>query len=204
MSRSRQKRVSRSSSSRVPIVEPTTDSCRKNTRLSSAAGAWPGGGAGDDQHAARLERLDRVAPGGLPDGLHHRVDALGQPGAGFERLVGAELQRLLALALRAAGHPHARAGGAAEHGQRGRHAARGALHEHGLARGHAAAREQHPVGGQPRGGQAGGVLEGQLGRLGDDVALAAPPPARPASPDGARTAAIGAGRASRRRARSQR
>ena len=32
-----QKRASRSSSSRVPIVEPTTDSWRKNTRLSSAA-----------------------------------------------------------------------------------------------------------------------------------------------------------------------
>ncbi len=41
MSRSRQKRISRSSSSRVPIVDPTTDSCRKNTRLSSAGGASP-------------------------------------------------------------------------------------------------------------------------------------------------------------------
>ncbi len=34
-------RSSRSSSSRVPMVEPRTRSCRKNTRWSSAEGAWP-------------------------------------------------------------------------------------------------------------------------------------------------------------------
>src|ERR1700679_3090399 len=41
MLRARQKRISRCSSSRVPIVEPTTSSWRKKTRLSSAEGAWP-------------------------------------------------------------------------------------------------------------------------------------------------------------------
>ena len=34
-------RISRSSSSRVPIVEPITDSCKKNTRESSAGGESP-------------------------------------------------------------------------------------------------------------------------------------------------------------------
>ena len=38
---STQNRTSRSSSSRVPIVDPTIDSCRKYTRLSSVGGANP-------------------------------------------------------------------------------------------------------------------------------------------------------------------
>ena len=33
--------ASRASWSRLPMVEPTTDSCRKNTRFSSAGGAAP-------------------------------------------------------------------------------------------------------------------------------------------------------------------
>ena len=41
MSLSTQNRANRSSSSRVPIVDPMTESCRKNTRVSSAGGAAP-------------------------------------------------------------------------------------------------------------------------------------------------------------------
>ena len=59
-------------------------------RLSSAGGAGPLVGAGDHDHAVLLERLERVRPGGLADGLHHGVDALGQPRAGLEHGVGAE------------------------------------------------------------------------------------------------------------------
>src|ERR1700678_22758 len=87
------------------------------------------GGAGDDDPAAGLERADRVRPGGLADGLHHDVDPLGQPGAGGERLVGAELERRLAFGLAPARHPDAVAGRAPEQDQGGGDAAAGPLDE---------------------------------------------------------------------------
>ena len=85
-----QNRSSRPSSSRVPIVDPTTDSCRKNTRLRSAGGTEPLVAPEITIRPAGLERAQRVRPGGLADRLHHRVHPLRQPGAGRERLVRAE------------------------------------------------------------------------------------------------------------------
>ena len=61
------------------MVEPTTDSCRKNTRFSSAGGAVPLVAPAITIRAAGPQRAQRVRPGGLADGLHHRVDPLGQP-----------------------------------------------------------------------------------------------------------------------------
>src|SRR5918992_2489695 len=67
-------------------------------------------GAGDDERAAGAQRAQRVLPGRLADGLEHGVDALGQPGAALERLVGTERDRLLALGRVAARDPDAEAG----------------------------------------------------------------------------------------------
>ena len=119
-----------------------------------------------------------MAPSGTADGLHHHVDPLGQSGGRLERIMCAELAGALALLLGAGGNPNPDPGAAGQRGQRGRHAARRALHEHGHPRHHPRAREQHPVGGQPRGGQAGHLLEGELRGLGDQVAAGDGDPGR--------------------------
>ena len=124
----------------------------------------------DDDAAARPQRADRVGPGRLADGLHHGVDLDRQPGAGLEDVVGAELAGPVALGLVAAGGEHGEAGGAAEGDQRGRDTAAGALHEHRLAGLAGALHEEHPVGRQPRGRQAGRLLEGQRRGLRHEVA----------------------------------
>ncbi len=59
-----------------------------------------------DDPAARTQRPDRVRPGRPTHGLHDGVDLLGQPGAGLEHLVGADLERLRALVLVAARDQH--------------------------------------------------------------------------------------------------
>jgi len=150
MSRSTQKRIRRSSSSRVPMVEPITASWRKKRRVSSAGGALP----------EVTPETTRVPPG---------VDALGEACARLEGLIGTELERPRALLLRAARDPYPRAGGARQYGERGGDPARSALDEDGHPGDHVAAGEQHPVGGEPRRGQAGGLCEGELGRLGHEV-----------------------------------
>ena len=111
-----------------------------------------------------LIECDQVA---APDGLHHGVDALGEARAGLEGRVGAKRQRQRALLLAAAGRSRRGAGGTrAEFDQCGGDAAARALDEHRLPGRQPAACEQHAVGGQPSGGQAGGLLEAELGRLG--------------------------------------
>ncbi len=128
------------------------------------------GRARHHQRAAGLEGLHGVAPGRRAHGLHHHVHALGQARARLERLVGTQLDRLGALVLRAAGHPHARAGRAADRDQGAGHAAARALDQDRLPGGHAPAREQHAVRGEPGGGKAGRLLERQLRRLRHQVA----------------------------------
>ena len=91
--------------SRVPMVEPSTRSWRKNSRCSSADGAWPEVAPDTTSAPPGFSDAQRVLPGRLPHRLQHRVDALGQPRAGLERLVRAELVRGLALGLVAARRP---------------------------------------------------------------------------------------------------
>jgi hypothetical protein len=154
----------------VPIVDPTTESWRKKMRVSSAGAASPlVAPETTSVPPGRSDLIEWLQVAGA-DRLEDRVDPLGHPRARLEDCVGAERQRLVALVLRPARGPHAQAAGGAEDDRGGGHAAARALHEHGGARCQAGAREEHPVGGQPRRGQAGRLLEGQLGGLGDDVA----------------------------------
>ena len=60
-----QNRATRSSSSRVPIVEPTTRSCRKKTRRRSVDRLVATGRTGHDDRAALCQALDAVVPGRL-------------------------------------------------------------------------------------------------------------------------------------------
>ena len=99
------------------------------------AGVGAGGGARDDEGAARAQRAHRVRPGGLADRLEHRVDLAGQPGAGLEGLRARRSPApALALRLVPAGRPDPEAGRPAERDGGGRDAAAGALHEHPVAR----------------------------------------------------------------------
>jgi hypothetical protein len=68
-------------------------------------GVGAGGGAGDDEGAARAQALHGVAPGRLAHGLEDRVDPGGQAGARLEDLVRAELERACPPGLVAAGDP---------------------------------------------------------------------------------------------------
>jgi hypothetical protein len=61
-------------------------------------------------------------------------------------------------------------GGAGEQDERGRHATAGTLDQDPLPRSQVPAGEQHPVGGQVGHGEARGLLEGQRGRLVEEVA----------------------------------
>ena len=87
-----------------------TDSCRKKIRFSSAGGVRAGGGAGDDDRAARLQRLQRVRPGRLADGFDDRVDPFGQPRAGVEGGVAPSRRGRCLLVLGRGGAPHPVAG----------------------------------------------------------------------------------------------
>ena len=190
----RSTRASRStSSSRVPIVEPTTESCRKNTRLRSAGGFGPlvapltttrPPGRSDrsecDQVASPTVSIDQVALGR-------------EARAGLHGLVGAELDRPAAL-LGVAGRAEHRV--ALRLGQQDRgagHAPAGALHEHRGGAGEAGPGREHPVGGEVGGREARGLLEAEAGGLGHDVAAPARRPARPACRRAARTGACGRG-----------
>ena len=131
------------------------------------------GRAHGDQQAAGLERAQRVLERRLADAVHHRVDALGQPLAVGERGVGAELGHGAgALGLAAARDPGAQAARLPERDERGGEPTARALDQHGRPRGQVPAAEQHPVGGQPRGAEAGGGVPAQLRRLGHEVAPA--------------------------------
>ena len=91
-----QNAISRRNSSSVPMVEPITEICRKNSRCRSADGSAPAGGAAADDHAARPDRAHRVRPGGPADGFEDAVDPFRQPGALLEDLVRARGRRPVA------------------------------------------------------------------------------------------------------------
>ena len=127
--------ASRSSSSRVPIVEPSTrELAEEDVRELGAASASPA-----------VAPATTIVPPSLTERIECRQVArptvsitastrAGKPRARLERALGAERERPLALLLDAARDPHAQAGGRAELDQRGRDAAARALHEHRLAR----------------------------------------------------------------------
>ena len=88
------------------MVEPTTLSCRKNTRARSAGGFGPL--VAPDTTTVPPGRSDRseCAHVASPDGLDHGVDPPGSRAPGLERLVRAELEGTRALGLVAARDPH--------------------------------------------------------------------------------------------------
>ena len=119
---------------------------------------------------AGAQAVDRVGPRRRADGLHDRVDLVGQPGAGLERPVRPDLHRPRTLGLVARGDPHPVPRRRAQLDQRRGHPAAGALDQDGPAGLHARVGEEHPVGRQPRRGEAGGRLPRHTLRLRHDVA----------------------------------
>ena len=89
---------------RVPIVEPMTEICRKNSRCRSADGSdrWS---HRRDHHPAGSHGAHAVRPRRLADRLEHAVHALGQPGAVLEHRVRAEQQGAVAARPRCARSP---------------------------------------------------------------------------------------------------
>ena len=159
------------SSSRVPMVEPITLSWRKKMLVSMASSRFgPDVVPRDHDAAAGPQRADRVLPGRPADRLHHGVDLDRQPLARLEHVVRTELERLGALRLVAAGREDLQAAGPAQRDERGRDATAGTLDQDGVTGLEPALGEQHPVGGQPGGRKAGGLLERQRRRLRHDVA----------------------------------
>ncbi len=111
-----------------------------------------------------------MRPGGLPDGLHHHVDSLRQPGPRRKHLIGTELEGTLALGLAATGRPHPVAGRTAKQDERGGYPAARALHQQGRPGLDAGLLEQHLVCGQVGRRQAGRFLERQRRWLRHQVA----------------------------------
>ena len=192
--------ASRSSSARVPMVEPTTAQLPEEDLGQLGLGRGVARrGAGDDDGATGSKRVHRVRPGRGADGLHHRVDPFGQPLAGAERAVRADLHRPRSTGLVPRGHPDAVAGRRAELDDRRGDAAAGTLDQDRRAGRQPGVGEQHPVGREPGGRQARGVGPGQLRRLGHEVLRGHPRRTRRGCRRAARTAGSGAGPASRRR-----
>ncbi len=168
---SSQKRISRASSSRVPMVDPITRSCRKKIRFSSVAD-----GFGPD-----------VAPEmtTVPPGRNDRSECA-QVAAPTVSMTASTRSGSLAPLANARSAPSSSAlaclsscrlvdpdpepGSRAQPDQGGRDAAAGALHEDGVAGPQPRLREEHPVGRQPRRRQAGRLLPAQRRRLGHEVA----------------------------------
>ncbi len=180
------------------MVDPITDNCRKNTRFRSACGAAPLVAPAITTTPPGLSERSECAQVAWPTVSIDRVDPLGQPGPALECLVRAQLQGPLPLLLAAAGRPDPVSARPAQQDQRGRDAAAGPLDQHGRAGLEPGPAEQHPVGGQVGGRQAGRLLEGQRRPAWAAGCAAAPPPARRTCRRTARTAASAAGRASRR------
>ena len=149
---------------RADDAELQEEDAREVRRRVGAAGR-----PGDHDRAAGAQGPQRVRPRRLAHGLDDGVDLVGQPCAGLERLVRAELDGPGALALVTAGDPHAEAHDARELDGRSGHATAGTLHEHPVADAQTRPRREHAVRREPRGRQARGVLEAERLRLADDV-----------------------------------
>ena len=94
------------SSSRVPMVEPITDSWRKKTRVSSARRVGPGGRAGDDDPSAGLAASAASATRSpAPTVSITTSTRSGSRAPDSKTSCGAELEGPGALGLVAAGHP---------------------------------------------------------------------------------------------------
>ena len=163
-------RASRASSSRVPIVDPTTRSCLKKILVSSAlAGASP----------EVAPEMTTVPPGRR---LFTECDQVAAPTVSITASTRSGRRAPLSnarsapsatacsplAASRLVTHIRMPAAVPSWH-QRRRHPTGRALDEHGAARLHVGVREQHPVGREPRRRQARRVLPRQPLGLGDHV-----------------------------------
>ncbi|CAM5376234.1 hypothetical protein SVIOM74S_06313 [Streptomyces violarus] len=158
-----------SSSSLVPIVEPTTLSSRKKMRVSSACEGRPPLVAPEITSVPPgPQRLHGMRPGGGTDGLDHGVDPLRQPRPRLHGLHGPQLHEPASAWPRpgSSRRPAARRPCRARSRPWPHHPPRPAR---ARSRRGAPARvgEQHAVRRQPRRGQTGGLLEGELLRLGE-------------------------------------
>jgi hypothetical protein len=182
----------------VPIVEPSTRSCRKNSRLRSADGSAPVVAPGDDERArpgagssssatrwpCRPSRDASTRAGSRRTGSNTSCAPARAPAAAWSRRARSPRRRgpaARASAMAAVETP-----------------ATGALHQHAVTRADPGLREEHPVGVQPGGRQAGRLLEDSSAGLGTGCG-AGRRPARRRCPGSARTGCCASGRASRRR-----
>ncbi|CAM5518956.1 hypothetical protein STANM309S_00623 [Streptomyces tanashiensis] len=124
----------------------------------------PRGRAGDDDRSAVAHAPQRMRPGRPADAVDDRVHLLRQLGVALEHLMGAEPLGQVPLVGGAAHGVDPESGRRAQLDQRGGQTTRGALHEHGVPGEQLGLGEQHPVRGQPRAHQAGGLLPREVVR----------------------------------------
>ena len=152
------------------MVEPITDSCRKNTRFRSAGGFGAAGGARHHDASSGPQRSQRVVPGGCADRLDDQVDLLRQALARRDGQVRPDRERPRTLVGIARGAEHRVTECLGEHDRRGGDPAAGTLHQHGPRTGEARTGGEHPVGGQPGGRHRRSVLPAHRRRFGHHVA----------------------------------
>ena len=153
-----QNAISRRNSSRVPMVEPITEICRKNSRCRSADGSGPLVAPQQTMtppgRTARIEcdQVDRPTDSKTPS------TRSGSRAPGSKTWWAPRSAARARPCFGAGGRPHPHADGAAQLDQRGGHPAGGALHQDGRSGRQAAAGDQHPVGRQVGGAQGRGRL----------------------------------------------
>ena len=151
-----------------PHRRPSTESCRKNTRVRSARGRRRRG-AGEDERPARLQRLQRCDHVAGADGLEDGVDALGRRAPGSKarrRRADGPLRFSPRAARRPDTSPAALPTRSAPWRRRRRRPGPGRSSP-GVTW---PCGQHHPVGGQPRGRKGRDLGEGQLQGLGTRLA----------------------------------
>ena len=189
------------SSARVPMVEPISSSCRKKSRRRSIVAMWPAVAPEQTIRPPCFADFSEWSMVGAPTVSITTSTRSGRraPGSNAVAPSASTLARLAASRLVA--YVRAPSASGQHDGGRG-DAAAGALHQHRSALRQPTAYAQHPVGGQPRGGQARRLCERQLGRLRHQIGPRHSDPVGQRARDSARTGGCASGPWSRRRSAS--
>ena len=181
------------SSSRVPIVEPTTSSCLKKTRARSAGGLMPLVAPATTIRPPGRSARSECAQVASPTVSITASTRSGRRAPDSKAAWAPHSSANSRLRSLAAGRPDPQAGGAGERDAGAGDAAARALDQDRLPGDQARAGEQHPVGGQPGGRQAGGLFEVERLRLGDQVVARHRDPLGEACRDGPRRGSCACG-----------